>query len=144
VAACLARLEYAALSDEELLGLVGDERRLPFEELYRRYARATHHVIRRIVGDSGRCQETVQDAFASVWAVGREIPALPGLGGRVDVYDRPQRRRGWLPASAVRLVSSTRGTRSIQRWRGISELSDGWRRFGCGWRWTSCRCGSPR
>jgi RNA polymerase sigma-70 factor (ECF subfamily) len=64
-AECLsqARLEpdgilFARLAD-------GDQR--AFDELYRRYARAVHALIARVLRDCGLREETVQDTFLAVW-----------------------------------------------------------------------------
>ncbi len=64
----LEYVEYGALTDEQLLARVADERdESAFEELYRRYARAIHAVVRRILREHGASEDTVQEVFASVW-----------------------------------------------------------------------------
>jgi RNA polymerase sigma-70 factor (ECF subfamily) len=61
-------VEYGSLTDEQLLARVADERdESAFEELYRRYARAIHAVVRRILREHGASEDAVQEVFASVW-----------------------------------------------------------------------------
>lgn len=61
-------VEYGSLTDEQLLARVADARdESAFEELYRRYARAIHAVVRRVVREHGMSEDTVQEVFASVW-----------------------------------------------------------------------------
>ena len=61
-------VEYGSLTDEQLLARVADERdESAFEELYRRYARGIHAVVRRILREHGASEDTVQEVFASVW-----------------------------------------------------------------------------
>lgn len=55
------------LSDGELLQQVGAGDRGAFELLYRRYARSVFGLAVRRLGDRGRAEDAVQDAFASVW-----------------------------------------------------------------------------
>jgi RNA polymerase sigma-70 factor (ECF subfamily) len=58
----------SAATDEDLLELVARRRDADaFEVLYGRYARAVYGVVRRVVGDPGRSEDVVQEAFASVW-----------------------------------------------------------------------------
>jgi RNA polymerase sigma-70 factor (ECF subfamily) len=55
-------------SDEDLLELVAKRRdEAAFDELYRRYARAMHGVVRRLVGDHTRSEDVVQEAFTKAW-----------------------------------------------------------------------------
>jgi len=61
-------VEYGSLTDERLLERVAAERDPDaFDELYRRYARAIHGLVQGILRDHGASQDTVQEAFASVW-----------------------------------------------------------------------------
>jgi len=65
-------VDLSALSDEDLLELVAERRDgEAFEVLYRRYSRAVYAVVRRMVGDPGRSEDVVQEAFASVWRAAR-------------------------------------------------------------------------
>lgn len=64
----LVAVDLSALSDEDLLELVAKHRdEEAFEVLYQRYSRAVYSVVRRMVGDHGRSEDVVQEAFASVW-----------------------------------------------------------------------------
>src|SRR5207302_3674484 len=64
----LVAVDLSALSDEDLLELVAQRRDAEaFEVLYQRYARAVFSVVRRTLGDRGRSEDVVQEAFASVW-----------------------------------------------------------------------------
>jgi RNA polymerase sigma-70 factor (ECF subfamily) len=64
----LIAVDLSTRSDEDLLELValhrdGDA----FEQLYGRYARAVHGVVRRMLGDHVRSEDVAQEAFTSVW-----------------------------------------------------------------------------
>jgi len=66
--ATLVTVDMSAATDEDLLELVARRRDADaFEVLYGRYARAVYGVVRRVVGDPGRSEDVVQEAFASVW-----------------------------------------------------------------------------
>ena len=61
-------VDRRSLSDEDLLELVAKRRDEPaFDELYRRYARAMYGVGRRVMGDHGRSEDVVQEAFTKAW-----------------------------------------------------------------------------
>lgn len=67
-------MELSALSDEDLLERIAAHRDGDaFEVLYQRYARAVFAVVRRSLGDRGRSEDTVQEAFASVWRAARSF-----------------------------------------------------------------------
>jgi len=53
--------------DAELLARVADHDRLAFELLYRRYVRSVFGLALRRLGDRGRAEDAVQEAFAAVW-----------------------------------------------------------------------------
>ena len=55
------------LTDGELIELVGTGDRSAFDELYRRYARPVLGLALRRLGDRGRAEDAVQDAFAAIW-----------------------------------------------------------------------------
>jgi RNA polymerase sigma-70 factor, ECF subfamily len=64
----LVGVDVSALTDEDLLERIARERDASaFEALYQRYARAVYSVVRRSLGDHGRSEDVVQEAFASVW-----------------------------------------------------------------------------
>ena len=54
-------------SDETLLARVAQGDRDAFGDLYRRYARAVLGLALRRLGDRGRAEDAVQEAFASIW-----------------------------------------------------------------------------
>ncbi len=71
-AARLVAVDLSALSDEDLLEMVAQQRDgEAFEVLYQRYSRAVYSVVRRTLGDHGRSEDVVQEAFASVWRAAR-------------------------------------------------------------------------
>jgi RNA polymerase sigma-70 factor, ECF subfamily len=77
----LVAVDLSALSDEDLLELVAERRDgEAFEVLYRRYSRAVYAVVRRMVGDPGRSEDVVQEAFASVWRAARGYRRERGSG----------------------------------------------------------------
>lgn len=54
-------------SDGELIQRAATGDRFAFEDLYRRYARPVFGLALRRLGDRGRAEDAVQEAFASVW-----------------------------------------------------------------------------
>lgn len=80
-------------SDERLMTLVADGDRRAFETLYRRYARPLLGLALRRLGDRGRAEDAVQEAFASVWRSARSY--------------RPERGRAapWLYAVARNAIA---------------------------------------
>jgi len=65
-------------TDGELLERIGRGDRPAFEELYRRYVRAVLALALRRIGDRGRAEDAVQDAFVSIWRSARTYD--PGRG----------------------------------------------------------------
>jgi RNA polymerase sigma-70 factor (ECF subfamily) len=55
------------MNDGDLIVRVADGDRVAFEELYRRYARPVLGLALRRLGDRGRAEDAVQEAFAAVW-----------------------------------------------------------------------------
>ena len=53
--------------DEQLLERIADGDHDAFEILYRRYARPVLALAQRRLGDAGRAEDALQDAFLSVW-----------------------------------------------------------------------------
>jgi RNA polymerase sigma-70 factor, ECF subfamily len=71
-------------TDEDLLARVAGGDRDAFGDLYRRYARAVLGLALRRLGDRGRAEDAVQEAFASVWRSARSYrrergPVAPWL-----------------------------------------------------------------
>ena len=96
----LVCVEYGGLTDEQLLARVADARDGDaFEELYRRYARAVHGVVRRILRDHGASEDAVQDAFASVW---RSAAGYRASRGRVVAWMFTIARNAAVDAARVR------------------------------------------
>jgi RNA polymerase sigma-70 factor, ECF subfamily len=86
-------------TDGELIERVGDGDRDAFDELYRRYARSVLGLALRRLGDRGRAEDALQDAFAAVWRSARTYDAERGTGGawlytvaRNSVVDTARRR----------------------------------------------------
>ena len=57
----------AAPTDADLLARIGTGDENAFEILYRRYARPVLGLAMRRLGDRGRAEDALQDAFVSVW-----------------------------------------------------------------------------
>jgi RNA polymerase sigma-70 factor (ECF subfamily) len=60
-------VESGALTDGELIQRVADRDRDAFDELYRRFARPVLGLALRRLGDRGRAEDAVQNAFAALW-----------------------------------------------------------------------------
>lgn len=72
---------HGELTDGELIERVGGGDRNAFEELYRRYARPVLGLALRRLGDRGRAEDAMQDAFAAVWRSARSYERGRGRGG---------------------------------------------------------------
>jgi RNA polymerase sigma-70 factor (ECF subfamily) len=68
------------LTDGELIELVGGGDRSAFDELYRRYARPVLGLALRRLGDRGRAEDAVQDAFAAIWRSASSYDRERGAG----------------------------------------------------------------
>ena len=68
-------------TDGELIERVGAGDRDAFEQLYRRYARPVLGLALRRLGDRGRAEDALQDAFASVWRSAGRYDRTRGEGG---------------------------------------------------------------
>ena len=66
-------------TDGELLERVGGGDRGAFEELYRRYTRPVLGPLRRL-GDRGRAEDALQEAFTAVWRSARSYDPRRGAG----------------------------------------------------------------
>jgi RNA polymerase sigma-70 factor, ECF subfamily len=84
VAATMPRVSTIQPTDEDLLVRVAGGDRDAFGDLYRRYARAVLGLALRRLGDRGRAEDAVQEAFASIWRSARSYrrergPVAPWL-----------------------------------------------------------------
>jgi RNA polymerase sigma-70 factor (ECF subfamily) len=111
-------------TDEDLLARVAEGDRDAFGDLYRRYARAVLGLALRRLGDRGRAEDAVQEAFASVWRAARSYrsdrgPVAPWLYAvaRNAIADRG-RARVEPPADPVDRASDAPGPpdRAEQSW----------------------------
>ena len=75
------RLTLTELADGELIERVGAGDREAFEELYRRYTRPVLGLALRRLGDRGRAEDAVQDAFTAVWRSAGSYDSERGQGG---------------------------------------------------------------
>ena len=75
------RLTLTELADGELIERVGTGDREAFEELYRRYTRPVLGLALRRLGDRGRAEDAVQDAFTAVWRSAGSYDPERGQGG---------------------------------------------------------------
>ena len=83
-AATMLRVSTIQPTDEDLLARVAGGDRDAFGHLYRRYARAVLGLALRRLGDRGRAEDAVQEAFASIWRSARSYrrergPVAPWL-----------------------------------------------------------------
>jgi RNA polymerase sigma-70 factor (ECF subfamily) len=83
-AATMLRVSTIQPTDEDLLARVAGGDRDAFGDLYRRYARAVLGLALRRLGDRGRAEDAVQEAFASIWRSSRSYrrergPVAPWL-----------------------------------------------------------------
>jgi RNA polymerase sigma-70 factor (ECF subfamily) len=69
------------LSDEDLIALVGARDRDAFGELYRRYTRPVLGLALRRLGDRGRAEDALQEAFTAVWRSAGTFDPGRGAGG---------------------------------------------------------------
>jgi RNA polymerase sigma-70 factor (ECF subfamily) len=92
-AATMPRVSAIDPTDEELLTRVAAGDRDAFGDLYQRYARAVLGLALRRLGDRGRAEDAVQEAFTSVWRSARSY--------------RPERGRAapWLYAVARNAIA---------------------------------------
>jgi RNA polymerase sigma-70 factor (ECF subfamily) len=83
-AATMPQVATIQPTDEELLARVARGDREAFGDLYHRYARAVLGLALRRLGDRGRAEDAVQEAFASIWRSARSYrrergPVAPWL-----------------------------------------------------------------
>ncbi len=75
------RVTHDELTDGALIERVGDGDRDAFEELYRRYTRPVLGLALRRLGDRGRAEDAVQDAFTAIWRSAGSYDPERGQGG---------------------------------------------------------------
>lgn len=137
-AASIPLVDGRSASDEDLLVRVGEGDRDAFEALYRRYARPVLGLALRRLGDRGRAEDAVQEAFTSIWrsaskydpARGRGAPWLYAVA-RNAIADRG-RARTEPPAEPPDQASSEPGPpeRAEQSWvswrvhRALEDLAE--------------------
>jgi RNA polymerase sigma-70 factor (ECF subfamily) len=83
-AATMPRVSTFQPTDEDLMARVAGGDRDAFGDLYHRYARAVLGLALRRLGDRGRAEDAVQEAFASIWRSARSYrrergPVAPWL-----------------------------------------------------------------
>ena len=126
------------LTDGELIERVGEGDGDAFDELYRRYTRPVLGLALRRLGDRGRAEDAVQEAFASIWRSARSYrrergPVAPWLYtvARNAIADRG-RARIEPPVEPVDTPSDEAGPpeRAEQSWvawrvhRALEELPE--------------------
>ena len=77
----IRRVPYAELTDGDLIERVGDGDGDAFEELYRRYTRPVLGLALRRLGDRGRAEDALQEAFAAIWRSASSYDPARGHGG---------------------------------------------------------------
>jgi len=75
------RMPHPELTDGELIERVGAGDRDAFDELYRRYTRPVLGLALRRLGDRGRAEDALQEAFTAVWRSARTYDPSRGAGG---------------------------------------------------------------
>ena len=131
------------LDDGELLTRVAAGDREAFAELYSRYTRPVFALALRRLGDRGRAEDALQDAFASVWRSARTFDPARGDGGawlytvaRNTILDALRRRPEPVAVAPVDAPAATAGPaeRAETSWlswcvhRAIGELPEHERR----------------
>jgi RNA polymerase sigma-70 factor, ECF subfamily len=109
----------ATPSDGELIERIGEGDRSAFDLLYDRYARPLFALALRRLGDRGRAEDAVQEAFASVWRSAKTYRRERGAGAhwlyavaRNAIVDRG-RARGESPAEPADEASAAPGPAEI-------------------------------
>src|ERR671911_2325995 len=80
-AGSIRAVSLTELTDGELIERIGGGDRDAFEELYRRYARPVLGLALRRLGDRGRAEDALQDAFAAIWRSASSYDPARGQGG---------------------------------------------------------------
>jgi RNA polymerase sigma-70 factor (ECF subfamily) len=122
--ATMLRVFTVEPTDEDLLSRVAQGDRDAFGDLYKRYARAVLGLALRRIGDRGRAEDAVQEAFTSIWRAARSYrrergPVAPWLYtvARNAIADRG-RARTEPPVEPVDTPSDSPGPpdRAEQSW----------------------------
>src|SRR3954470_12162770 len=79
--ASIRAVEVGEQTDGDLIQRVGEGDREAFDELYRRYSRPVLGLALRRLGDRGRAEDAVQDAFAAIWRSAASYDPARGQGG---------------------------------------------------------------
>ena len=74
-------VERRGPTDGELIQQIAGGDRLAFEELYRRYTRPVLALALRRLGDRGRAEDALQEAFAAIWRSASSYDPARGQGG---------------------------------------------------------------
>ena len=77
----MPRVGQRELTDGDLIERVGYGDRDAFEELYRRYTRPVLGLALRRLGDRGRAEDALQEAFAAIWRSASSYDRERGQGG---------------------------------------------------------------
>jgi RNA polymerase sigma-70 factor (ECF subfamily) len=79
--ATIRHVSVEGLTDGELIERVAAGDREAFEEIYRRYTRPVLGLALRRLGDRGRAEDALQDAFAAIWRSASSYDPARGEGG---------------------------------------------------------------
>jgi RNA polymerase sigma-70 factor (ECF subfamily) len=77
----MTAVALSELTDGGLIERVADGDREAFDELYRRYARPVLGLALRRLGDRGRAEDALQDAFGAIWRSAGSYDSRRGEGG---------------------------------------------------------------
>lgn len=69
------------LDDEELLTHVGQRDQIAFEAFYDRFERRAFSLAYRVIGERSAAEDTVQEAFLSIWKSGERYDPTRGSAG---------------------------------------------------------------
>src|SRR5688572_11042936 len=121
--------------DSELIERTSEGDRDAFEELYRRYTRPVLSLALRLLGDPGRAEDALQEAFAAIWRSAGSYDRHRGQGGawlytiaRNAIIDAA-RRRPEAPVEAHEEASTEAGPadraeRAWLSWRVHSAIEE--------------------
>ena len=80
-AASISTVGHTGLTDGELIDRAGEGDHDAFEELHRRYQRPILGLALRRLGDRGRAEDALQEAFAAIWRSASSYDSARGQGG---------------------------------------------------------------